>query len=137
MGLTEAAKPKDAINSIKARLNAQAQRQLDAGGTIVTGSGQNLDIGDIYQEAAKQALNEVTTIFESKTGEITKNNINQKYNQIFDRIVGDIMGSNATVSINKQGGSTASNISSTSNISNLGNVNRKSTAAALKSIGNP
>jgi hypothetical protein len=137
MGLTEAAKPKDAINSIKARLNAQAQRQLDAGGTIVTGSGQNLDIGDIYQEAAKQALNEVTTIFESKTGEITKNNINQKYNQIFDRIVGDIMGSNATVSINKQGGSIASNISSTSNISNLGNVNRKSTAAALKSIGNP
>ena len=64
-------------------------------------------------------------------------NINQKYNQIFDRIVGDIMGSNATVSINKQGGSIASNISSTSNISNLGNVNRKSTAAALKSIGNP
>ena len=137
MGLTEAAKTKDAINSIKSRLNADAQTLLDAGGTIITGSGQNLNIGDIYQKAAKQALNEVTTIFESKTGEITKNNINQKYNQIFDRIVGDIMGGNATVSINKQGGSIASNITSTSNTSNLGNNSRQSTATVLKNLGNP
>ena len=135
MGLTEAAKPKDAINSIKARLNAQAQRQLDTGGTIITGSGQNLTVGQIYQLAANQALDEITTAFKAKT--IDKNTINQQYNQTFDRIIEEIMGSNPTVSINKQGGSIASNISSTSNISNLGNVNRKSTAAALKSIGNP